>query len=346
MKKFRQESKSFFNTYPKKDSLESKERVLEIFQKKIENLKAKVKYILVSYETGQEKHDSKDYEHFHVLVKFDRQVRIIDQNFWDLNSVHGHYKTLDKKKDSFESVRSYCQKDDDYLEYYDRKPRPDLGKVKSTTESSFLAYLIYEISKKEPKSQIDVKNHLKAALECLSLDSKAIYHLNEKKLLKGLLNAFKGDIVINIGTRYERCKFVNVPEGIVEWEKSEKHKKALILHGKSGTGKTSLAKSLFKNPLIVSDLEDLKKLNDNHDGIVFDDFSFRKLTKDKKIFILDLETSRTLPVKFGSITIDAGMPRVFTTNDNLEDFLGYMMVPKEFTRRLISFEIVDELFKD
>jgi hypothetical protein len=70
-----------------------------------------------------------------------------------------------------------------------------------------------------------------------------------------------------------------------------------------------------------------------------------QLLEEQKIHVLDLETIRTLPVKFGSITIEKSMPRVFTTNNKLHDFLGYTTeIPDSLKRRFVSFEIIENIF--
>jgi hypothetical protein len=343
IKKFIQHSRQFFNTYPKIKSLKSKEDVKEFFLSKVSMIKAKIKHLVISYETGQEEHDSKNYEHFHVLVKFDRPVKIRSADFWDLNGVHGHYKTLNKGRDAFRNTAEYCKKDGDYIEEIDRKPDVGVGLVKATNDSSMLSYLISEIAKYDPKSPIEVNNALKAIVGALNLDSRSVYHMNEKTFEKCIYNQFKWDN--NTVNNYNMCTF-NVPEEMKEWMLNEMNKRSLIMYGKSGTGKTSLAKAIFKNPLIVTNLEKLKHLKPEHDGIIFDDFCFRTLVYEQKIHLLDIETERDFSVKFGHVVIGKGIPRIFTTNRNLEEFIGTTVVPDELNRRIIAIEVRKSLISD
>lgn len=252
-KSFSQNAKTFFNTYPKRDGLDCKEKVKELVLSKLNDLKAKLKYILVSYEIGKKEKsvkyeeirdkekDCKKYEHYHVLVKFDRQVRIRDAHFWDLDGVHGHYKLLDKKRDSFENTRSYCKKDGDYLE---------------------------EIGKANPKNGTDFRK--------------------------------------------------------------------------------ALAKAIFKNPLIIDNMERFAELNDDHDGLIIDDFEFSKLSYEEKLKLLDVETDSTVKVKYGHVIVKAGLPRIVTTCFGLAEFLGYKNedeIPLEIKKKIVAVEVVDDLRK-
>lgn len=90
---------------------------------------------------------------------------------------------------------------------------------------------------------------------------------------------------------------------------------SLFLTGRTGTGKTRWALAQFKSPLLVSHLEDLKQfMPSQHDGIVFDDMEFTKLSPTESIHLLDWEMPRTLNVKYGSVTIPAKTQKVFTSN--------------------------------
>ncbi|PVV00505.1 hypothetical protein BB560_005111, partial [Smittium megazygosporum] len=82
-----------------------------------------------------------------------------------------------------------------------------------------------------------------------------------------------------------------IPPEIYYWDRFST---CLWLCGKSGTGKTSFAKSLFKNPIVVRLLEDLKKLSLLHDGIIFDDMNFAEADREDQIHLLDVEEDSCL----------------------------------------------------
>lgn len=92
-------------------------------------------------------------------------------------------------------------------------------------------------------------------------------------------------------------------------------KKCLVLTGESNTGKTKLAKAVFKNPLIVRHKDKLKQFDPvRHDGIVFDDMSFANYSRETVLALMDMDDDADINVKNSMVTIPAGTPRIFTTN--------------------------------
>lgn len=91
--------------------------------------------------------------------------------------------------------------------------------------------------------------------------------------------------------------------------------KAVVLHGKAGTGKTAFAVAHFAHPLLVSELDGLKKFKaGTHDGIIFDDVDCSNMTPEAVIHLLDMDYDREIPLRYAPATIPAHTPRVFTTN--------------------------------
>lgn len=96
--------------------------------------------------------------------------------------------------------------------------------------------------------------------------------------------------------------------------------KTYIFVGPAGIGKTQYALAHFSKPLLVSDRQDLSKLSSgDYDGIVFDDMNFNKWNCCNVIHLVDQECDRTINVKYGSVAIPAGMPRIITLN-TLDNF--------------------------
>lgn len=91
--------------------------------------------------------------------------------------------------------------------------------------------------------------------------------------------------------------------------------KALVISGAPGFGKTQLAKTIFKRPLLVRHPDKLKQLDENlHDGIIFDDQAYAHWPRESVIHLMDLEEETDINVKNSMVTIPAGFPRVFCTN--------------------------------
>lgn len=95
--------------------------------------------------------------------------------------------------------------------------------------------------------------------------------------------------------------------------------RAVIFLGRSGMGKTQFAIHHFQNPLIVSHIDDLKNLNPTIDGIIFDDMNFQHWPPTSCIHICDMDLPRSINVKYGTIEIPAGTPRIFTSNREFEE---------------------------
>lgn len=113
-----------------------------------------------------------------------------------------------------------------------------------------------------------------------------------------------------------------VVESLQEWD----HKKeTLILKGPSDMGKTELAKAALKeltgrDPLFCSNLNKLK-FRDSHQPFILDDMNFHQISRTKGIALTDIENERDIRILFGIHTIDAGCPRIFTTNEEMSEYL-------------------------
>lgn len=91
--------------------------------------------------------------------------------------------------------------------------------------------------------------------------------------------------------------------------------KPWMIYGNSGTAKTSYALAHFNQPLLCSHLEDLRKFRPKyHDGIVFDDMSFKHLPPETMIHLLDVEQTRTIYARHHNVTIPKGVKRIIVHN--------------------------------
>ena len=99
---------------------------------------------------------------------------------------------------------------------------------------------------------------------------------------------------------------------------------AVVLQGASHIGKTQYALAHFEYPLLVSEIDDLKSIGLRTDGIVFDQMVFNdkqggvNLSADSVIKLLDMECSRSIAARYRCARIPARMPRIFTTNVNID----------------------------
>lgn len=121
-------------------------------------------------------------------------------------------------------------------------------------------------------------------------------------------------------------------------------KKAVILSGASGTGKTQYAVSQFDKPLFVSHIDTLRTFVPGlFDGLVFDDMSFAHWPVESCIHLFDLDMPRAINVRYAIVTLPAGLHRIFTTNKSFDEIIPANM--NEFQRDAIMrrVHVIDEI---
>lgn len=132
-----------------------------------------------------------------------------------------------------------------------------------------------------------------------------------------------------------------IPEAILR-------EKAIILSGPSGYGKTQYALSHGEHPLLVSHIDELKKLTPLTDLIVFDDMNFKHWPANSCIHLTDLELPRAINVKYGIATIPQHMHRIFTTNLAFADLFSEKALDQEWEaieRRCHIINVSQKLFE-
>lgn len=88
--------------------------------------------------------------------------------------------------------------------------------------------------------------------------------------------------------------------------------KATLLCGTTNCGKTQFAKAHFKNALFIRHIDKLKTFNPDHDGIIFDDMSFKQWPPEAVIHLLDTEEDSEIHVRYGTANIPSNTVKVFT----------------------------------
>ena len=136
------------------------------------------------------------------------------------------------------------------------------------------------------------------------------------------------------------------PEVVDYVKKNWKEGTSLVLSGKSGMGKTELAKSLMTelhgSPKFISNINALAH-RDPSQPIIFDDMDFSQCNRVKKIHMLDLANDRNIRILYGIATIEAGTQRIFTTNADTE--AGIFGLTDMAHHRRMSFVNIDEFGK-
>lgn len=164
----------------------------------------------------------------------------------------------------------------------------------------------------------------------MSLDPRAIA-MNGDRIRSNLSSLATHD-----APEHKEYIFRPIPR-IEEWQKDQH---ACWILGPSGTGKTEYAKSMFDHPLVVRHIDALKNFKPgHHDVIIFDDMSFLHWPRTSCIHIVDLANPSDINVKYGTVRLPAGLPRIFTSN--------VQIWPKDPTnaiyRRVSLFKVTSDL---
>ena len=102
----------------------------------------------------------------------------------------------------------------------------------------------------------------------------------------------------------------------IPWDR----KKALILRGPAGTCKTNWAIFQFERPIKIEDLDELKDMPYDCDGIIFDECLFDKCSKKTMVSLLDYKQDRTIRTRNTNAKIPRGMTKIFTCNEHEHPF--------------------------
>lgn len=267
------------------------------------------KVTIKEYVIATEEHHKTLGYHLHCYISLVDKPQITDCRFFDITVdgkvCHPNIKACRKPT----CVIKYCMKEDDFITNIDKLINPYIIAV-SHAESGDLVSALSAV----PARDI-VNNYSKIKQNLATLcphKSDGIYPLTD----------------------------FTVPKLITQWIASDTHR-ALWVLGKSGLGKTQLIKALLPNSLFVSHMDKLKMFDPaKHQYIVFDDMSFTHFPRTAQIHLLDIENTRDINVKFGMISIPAGVRRIFLSNDWIFN------VDTAIRRRLVIEVVKHQLFKD
>ena len=123
--------------------------------------------------------------------------------------------------------------------------------------------------------------------------------------------------------------------------------KTLVLVGPTGFGKTQFALAHFKHPLRVTNKQDWARFREGiTDGIVLDDMHFNTWLPNTILHTVDVENAVTQDIKYSSVRIPAGTPRIICINSDKELYPEGIAPEKKaaIARRLEYHQIYEPLF--
>jgi len=96
---------------------------------------------------------------------------------------------------------------------------------------------------------------------------------------------------------------------------------SLILTGATATGKTSLAKALLPNALMINHIDRLREYNSMYDGVIFDDMDFHHYPRESHIHLVDTYEERDIHGR----NVNDDFPRIL---------LGFLLLTDSLTTSL------------
>jgi len=179
---------------------------------------------------------------------------------------------------------------------------------------------------------------LSAAMNCLEAHPGPCRDLflhgeTIKKALKSHLPLSAAPVVL------DQALLTTLPK----WENLDKtsYRKSLVIFGRPGVGKSTLALTLIPTALFCTALDQLKDFNPlTHGGIIFDDMSFKTLNTAEQIALVDVAFPRAIKCRYFNPTIPAGTVKIFTTNKRPNHLLKLMK--QQVNRRVNCWEMVSQ----
>jgi len=192
----------------------------------------------------------------------------------------------------------------------------------------------YDVSQQGKRNDIDSwKDDLDAGMEFNDLRSKHWKLYGSSQFSKGLdanFNWFRPPKITDIK-----------PDESFAFNKLTDFTRTICILGNPGIGKSEYAKWCLPNAIRITKLEQLLDVRDiQKRGIIFDDFDFRKFSREEQIHLLDNTLPVTLQVRYRNVYIPAHTPKIICCN-----FFPFNRDEAAFMRRICMMETNEVLYK-
>jgi len=270
----------------------------------------------IVHENGDEHEDvATPYAHTHAAVFFKKALDSTNKKLFDIEDIHPN---IANKR----SIKWFAHLLDHYHKGY---------KTKQDGKKYFI----------EPVKLVQYGTERVLGESVLFEAIEKADSLTDACMIAGVLPKSIGDVNIIRKEAGMKRKRVCVPDRVdpdrfveLAYDKDV----PLVLKGPPNIGKTSWAISRFENPLKVSDIDDLRSITNETDGLVFDEMLFGHYPKATQVYLLDMDYSNTIRARHTNATIPKGMPRIFLCN---EDESTFGCFPHEAVKRRYTEIIVD-----
>lgn len=229
---------------------------------------------------AQEQHEDGGL-HLHVCIRYGARVRTrSDARIFDVMGFHPNIQVPRKLKD----VLEYCGKAGNFR---------DFGPVPSTA-------CIYDTLLQEAKSRNREEFDRVALANRVSLQWALHIWAVATQATNDVVEPGQGHMCLQL-------QGLQLPAG------------STAVIGPSGCGKSTWAKSVAPKPALwVSHMDDLCKYRvGHHQSIIFDDMDFKHMPRVAQIHITDQTDVRSLHVRYRTVTIPAGVTKIFTGNEKM-----------------------------
>lgn len=229
---------------------------------------------------ARERHEDGNY-HIHAIVRFGARLRFrSNAQVFDINGRHPNVQVPRRIKD----VLEYCAKEGDYRDY---------GVLPGQT------------------NVFDELQQAAASGDRARLDRVAITNRVSKQWADHIWE--------------QHCPAIHdvlEPSGGIECMQLQQLQLTSVVTaiiGPSGCGKTSWAMRVAPKPALwCRHMDDLRKLRPHHHKcIIFDDMDFKHMPRTAQIHIVDTHMPSSIHVRYGTVTIPAGLHKIFTGNEKM-----------------------------
>jgi len=322
-KSFRIHAKKLYLTYSQVHPSADQQAILQI-------LKQKPELPFFNYVIAKEHHQDGGI-HFHVLLLFNKQIDIKNQNALDIQfleqTYHGNYQAAR----STERVVEYVCKHGDYITSLENLVE---GKLLSMKE-----LLIKDVKDLglSPALIKHTENLPEKALANVSLVSAK----NHFQALQQLKDLEKAD---HVDTPFQLKDFL-LTQDLKQWV--DKPDKTLVLVGDSGVGKTAFCKAFVKEKrlktLRVNHKQDFRRLDASYDAILIDDAGICGLSDTELLALVDNQEGKTIRVLYNSVLKKENLVQMLVMNNPEYQRIYSQLIQDRFARR-VTFQQVKEPF--
>lgn len=233
--------------------------------------------------TCEEEHEDGS-PHIHAAIRLRTRINLRDERRCDLGEFHPNIQGCR----SWPKARNYCKKGGSFFEYEEDDSRPDA-----------------DIDEDDQYDVCACSTREEWIKHCIR--TKIAYAYAEE-IWKNFHD--KKGVVIEEGQPIGGLMCMQLLHQMAPQGKS------IICYGTSGVGKTTWAKTIANKPALwITHMDDLKHFDsEEHRSIIFDDLSFTHYPVQAQIHLVDTDDSRTLHIRYKTVTIAAGVQKIFTCN--------------------------------